>query len=174
MYCPVALTRTARHKVLHSLRTNLGLVSEALGRKPSAALISTSVWPGDQGLLHGRRDTITGIVCCRLRSRRWRADPVRCVSGRFFLIFSWMIFWGISALASGLGKWVAASGELKALGYKPPSSKLWIRLQKLLSRADTALPTNSLTERAEIPASVTEHTTRELEARARVTPLERQ
>jgi hypothetical protein len=81
-----------------------------------------------------------------------------------------MVFWGIGALAGGLGKWVAASGEMKALGYTPPSSKLWARVQKLVSSASTSeeakRSTNTLAERIEIPVSVTEHTTRELEERA--------
>jgi ribosomal protein S25 len=89
-----------------------------------------------------------------------------------------MVFWGIAALAGGLGKWVGASGEMKALGYTPPSSKLWTRVQKLVSSASTReeakLSTNTLAERVEIPVSVTENTTRELEARGRVTPVERQ
>jgi hypothetical protein len=67
---------------------------------------------------------------------------------------------------------------MKALGYTPPSSKLWTRVQKLLSSSSTSeeakRSTNMLAERVEIPVSVTEHTTRELEARGRNTPVERQ
>jgi hypothetical protein len=152
------------------------LVSEALGRKPAgSAQIDERVAKVIKDYYHGRRDTITGIV---LLPAAVKAIMLLIVFGMSpvasFFIFSWMIFWGMASLASGLGKWIAASGELKALGYQPPSSRLWIRLQKLLSRADTALPTNSLIEPLEIPASVTEHTTRELEGRGRVTPVERQ
>jgi hypothetical protein len=128
---------------------------------------------------HGRRDTITGLVLL--------PAPVKAVAllillglppvASFFIV-SWMVFWGIAALAGGLGKWVGASGEMKALGYTPPSSKLWTRVQKLVSSASTReeakLSTNTLAERVEIPVSVTENTTRELEARGRVTPVERQ
>lgn len=177
MYCPqCAHENQPDIKFCTRCGTNLGLVSEALGRKPAgSAHIDERVAKVIKDYYHGRRDTITGIVLLPSAVKAiallilFDMPPV----GAFF-IFSWMIFWGISALASGLGKWVAASGELKALGYQPPSSKLWLRLQKLLSREDTPQPINSLTERVEIPVSVTEHTTRELEARGRITPVERQ
>jgi hypothetical protein len=123
---------------------------------------------------HGRRDTITGLV---LLPAAVKAISLLIMLGlppvAAFFIVSWMVFWGIGALAGGLGKWVAASGELKALGFTPPSSKLWLSIQKLLSNR-APRPTNSLSERAEIAVSVTEHTTRELEARSRVTPMEHQ
>jgi hypothetical protein len=127
---------------------------------------------------HGRRDTITGLV---LLPAAVKAVALLILLGlppvASFFIVSWMVFWGIGALASGLGKWIAASGEMKALGYTPPSSKLWTRAQKLLSSAsrseEAKRSTNMLAKRVEIPVSVTEHTTRELEARSHATPIER-
>lgn len=177
MYCPhCAHENQADIKFCTRCGTNLGLVSEALGRKPAgSAHIDERVAKVIKDYYHGRRDTITGLV---LLPAAVKAIALLILFGlppvASFFIVSWMMFWGIASLASGLGKWVAASGELKALGYQPPSSKLWLRLQKLLSREDTPQPINSLTERVEIPVSVTEHTTRELEARGRITPVERQ
>lgn len=177
MYCPsCAHENQADTKFCTRCGTNLGLVSEALGRNPGGMRhIDERVAKVIKDYYHGRRDTITGIV---LLPAAVKAILLLVMFGlppvASFFIFSWMIFWGISALASGLGKWVAASGELKALGYQPPSSKLWLQVQKLLSRGQSAQPTNSLAERVEIPTSVTEHTTRELEARRRAAPMERQ
>ena len=177
MYCPgCAHENQADTKFCTRCGTNLGLVSEALGRKTGGSPhIDERVAKVIKDYYHGRRDTITGIV---LLPAAVKAIMLLILFGlspvASFFIFSWMIFWGISVLASGLGKWVAASGELKALGYQPPSSKLWLRVQKLLSRGETARPTNSLAERVEIPISVTEHTTRELEGRGRAAPMERQ
>lgn len=177
MYCPTCAHENQPDiKFCTRCGTNLGFVSEALSRKPAgSAHIDERVAKVIKDYYHGRRDTITGLV---LLPAAVKAMALLIVLGLppvgSFFIVSWMIFWGIAALASGLGKWVAASGELKALGYTPPASKLWIRLQKLLSRGDASRPTNSLAERVEIPVSVTEHTTRELEARGQVTPMERQ
>ena len=177
MYCPqCAHENQADIKFCTRCGTNLGLVSEALGRKlAGGAHIDERVAKVIKDYYHGRRDTITGLV---LLPAAVKAIALLILFGlppvASFFIVSWMMFWGIASLASGLGKWVAASGELKALGYQPTSSKLWLRLQKFLSRGDSPLPTDSLTERVEIPVSVTEHTTRELEARGRVTPIERQ
>ena len=177
MYCPnCAHENQPDIKFCTRCGTNLGLVSEALSRKPAgSAHIDERTAKVIKDYYHGRRDTITGMVLLPAAAKAmallimFDISPVAA-----FFIVSWMIFWGIASLASGLGKWVAASGELKALGYTPPASKLWTRLQKLLSRGDAALPTNSLAERVEIPVSVTEHTTRELEARRGVIPIERQ
>ncbi len=178
MYCPgCAHENQPDIKFCTRCGTNLGLVSEALGSKlvGSNRVIDERLAEVIKDYYHGRKDTITGLV---LLPAAVKAVSLLIAFGlppvASFFIVSWMVFWGIGALAAGLGKWIAASGELKALGYTPPSSKLWMRAQRLLSRRDTPRPTNPLSERAEIPVSVTEHTTRELEARGRVTPIERQ
>jgi hypothetical protein len=178
MYCPgCAHENPPDIKFCTRCGTNLGVVYEALGSKfvGSNKVIDERLAEVIKDYYHGRRDTITGVV---LLPSAVKAVSLLILVGfspvASFFIVSWMVFWGIAALASGLGKWIAASGELKALGYTLPSSKLWMRVQKLLSSQETPRPTNPLSERAEIPVSVTEHTTRELEARGRVTPIERQ
>lgn len=177
MYCPqCAHENQPDIKFCTRCGTNLGIVSEALGRKPAgSAHIDERVAKVIKDYYHGRRDTITGLVLLPAAIKAMALlillglPPV----GSFFIV-SWLLFWGIAALAGGLGKWVAAGGELRALGHDPPKSKLWMRVQSLLSRGEPARPTNSLIEEAEAPASVTEHTTRELEARGRIKPMERQ
>lgn len=185
MYCPgCAHENPPDIKFCTRCGTNLGVVSEALGSKlvGSNRVIDERVVEVIKDYYQGRRDTITGVV---LLPAAVKAVSLLIMLGlppvASFFIVSWMVFWGIAALAGGLGKWIAASGELKALGYTPPSSKRserykreWMRVQKLLLNQDTPRPTNRLSERTEIPVSVTEHTTRELEARRKVTPIERQ
>lgn len=176
MYCP-----NCAHENKPDIRfctrcgTNLAAVSEALGSKAagSHSVIDERLAKVIKDYYHGRRDTITGLV---LLPAAVKAIALLVMLGLHpvasFFIVSWMVFWGIAALAGGLGKWIAAGGEMKALGYTPPSSKLWIRAQKLLSTRGAPRPTNDLSDRVEIPVSVTEHTTRELEARG-ITPIER-
>jgi len=178
MYCPnCAHENQPDIKFCTRCGTNLAVVSEALGSKLAVnnAFIDERLAKVIKDYYHGRRDTITGLV---LLPAAVKAIALLIMLGlnpvASFFIVSWMVFWGISALAGGLGKWIAAGGEMKALGYTPPSSKLWLRMQNLLSNRGTPRPTNNLSERAEIPVSVTEHTTRELEARGRITPIEPQ
>jgi len=181
VYCPnCAHENQPEIKFCTRCGTNLAVVSEALSENVARnPLIDERLAEVIKDYYHGRRDTITGLV---LLPAAVKAVALLMLLGlppvASFFIVSWMVFWGIAALAGGLGKWVAASGEMKALGYTPPSSKLWMRAQKLLSSAsrseEAKRSTNMLAERVEIPVSVTEHTTRELEANGRVTPMERQ
>ena len=181
MYCPnCAHENQPEIKFCTRCGTNLAVVSEALSENVAGkVVIDERLAEVIKDYYHGRRDTITGLV---LLPAAVKAVSLLILLGlppvASFFIVSWMVFWGIAALAGGLGKWVAASGEMKALGYTPPTSKLWTRVQKLLSSSSTSKEakrsTNMLAERVEIPVSVTEHTTRELEARRRVTPTERQ
>jgi len=182
VYCPnCAHENHADTKFCTRCGTNLAVVSEALGGKPveSNKVIDERLAEVIKDYYHGRRDTITGLV---LLPAAVKAVTLLIFLGlppvASFFIVSLMVFRGIVALAGGLGKWIAASGEMKALGYTPPSSKLWMSAQKLLSSASTSedgkRSTNKLAERIETPASVTEHTTRELEARGRATPTAHQ
>jgi zinc-ribbon domain len=180
MYCP-----KCAHENQPDIRfctrcgTNLAVVSEALGSKLANknAVIDERLAKVIKDYYHGRRDTITGLVLLPVAVKAIFLLSIIGLSPiASFFILSWMVFWGIAALAGGLGKWIAASGELKALGFTPPSSKLWMRTQKLLSSASTkeeSRSTNELAER-QIPLSVTEHTTRELEARGRIAPTAKQ
>ena len=177
MYCPNCAHENQRDiKFCTRCGTNLAVVSEALGRKPAGSSkgIDERLPKVIKDYYRGRRDTITGMVLLPAAVKAifllqmFGLSPIAS-----FFILSWMVFWGIAALAGGLGKWIAASGEMKALGYTPPSSKLWLRAQKLLSSTSTeedARSTNELAERIEAPSSITEHTTRELEARGRIAP----
>lgn len=178
MYCPsCAHENQPDIKFCTRCGTNLAVVSEALSSTPAVRnkVIDERLAEVIKDYYHGRRDTITGLV---LLPAAVKAVALLIVLGlppvASFFIVSWMVFWGIAALAAGLGKWIAAGGEMKALGYTPPSSKLWMRAQKLLSsastREDAKRSTNMLAEPIDIPASVTEHTTRELQASGRVTP----
>ncbi|MEK6301325.1 MAG: zinc ribbon domain-containing protein [Acidobacteriota bacterium] len=180
MYCPnCAHENQPDIKFCTRCGTNLAAVSEALSGKASGSpVIDQRLTKVIKDYYRGRRDTITGLVLIPAAVKAvFLLNMFGLPMVGSFFVVSWIFFWGIAALASGLGKWVAAGGEMKALGYTPPSSKLWMRAQKLLSSASTSedakRSTNKLAERIEIPASVTEHTTRELEARGGATPMER-
>lgn len=169
MYCPnCAHENQPDIKFCTRCGTNVAVVSEALTKAGSSNVIDERLAEVIKDYYHGRRDTITGLV---LLPAAVKAVSLLILLGlppvASFFIVSWMVFWGIAALAGGLGKWVAASGEMKALGYTPPSSKLWMRAQRLMTSSptgsDVPSSTNSPIERPEIPVSVTEHTTRELE-----------
>jgi hypothetical protein len=178
VYCPTCAHENQPDiKFCTRCGTNLAVISEALSTNFAGGnkLIDERLAKVIKDYYRGRRDTITGVV---LLPAAVKAIFLLIMLGlppvASFFVVSWMVFWGIAALAGGLGKWVAASGEMKALGYAPPAGKLWTRAQKLLSRGETAQPTNNLSDRVVDPASVTEHTTRELEARGRVTPTTHQ
>jgi len=158
--------------------TNLSVVSDALGGKGGG----TNVQIDERGAklikdyYKGRRDTITGMVLipagvkAMLLLILFGLPPIAS-----FFIVSWLFFWGIAALAGGLGKWIASSGEMRALGYEVPKSRLWGRAHKLLAPSSTDASAGSATDYStgpvlppiSRPASVTEQTTRTLEERAR-------
>ena len=171
MYCPgCGADNNAETKFCTRCGTNLGAVSEALS--PGAG---SGVQLDDRMLkiikeyYKGRRDTITGLVLIPAAVKLMallvllHVGPIAA-----FFIVSWMIFWGIAALAGGLGKWIGDSGEMKALGHEMPKSKLLVRAENLLRRgssADNNYSTGPVSAPISLPVSVTEHTTRTLEER---------
>jgi hypothetical protein len=108
----------------------------------------------------GRRDAITGAV---LIPAGVLIMGIMATAGlppiAAFFIICWMFFWGVSALADGLGKWIGSSGEMKSLGLMaqrvaPPQ----------ISQGQPPV-TGYSTGPIEYPGSVTEQTTRQLEQR---------
>jgi hypothetical protein len=175
MYCPgCGSSNQAEVKFCTRCGTNLGVVSDALSGKVGSATVQLDERRAKliKDYYKGRRDAITGAVLlpagvkAMLLLILFGLPPI----GSFFIV-SWIYFWGIAALAGGLGKWFASSGEMRALGYEVPKSRLWGRAQKMLapSAADHSAEsgvdysTGPVSSPISIPASVTEQTTRTLE-----------
>jgi hypothetical protein len=148
-------------------------VSDALSGKTTAALQPNErITRLIKENYKGRRDTITGIVLLPSAAKLMALLILFGLPAiASFFIVSWMMIWGISALAVGLGKWVSSSGEMRALGYQPPKSRLWSRAEKKLGltpespKALASGPSDSPPPAASFlsPGSATEQTTRTLE-----------
>lgn len=168
MYCPSCGSNNHPEiKFCTRCGTNLGVVSEALTGKLSGKT------GGDARMAKlmkdyysGRRDTITGAglipAGLLVLAIMWASgmNPI----GAFFII-CWMFFWGASALAGGPGKWIASSGELKSLGYGSQSQIQGAPFPQAGLLNQTHAPSGYSTGPVDSPASVTEHTTRQLDER---------
>lgn len=169
MYCPsCGSNNLADIKFCTRCGTNLGVVSEALTGKLSN---KTGVEDRRAKLLkdyyRGRRDAITGAVLipAGLMILALMVAAGLKPIGAFFII-CWMFFWGSSALAGGLGKWIASKGELKSLGYGSQSQFQDAPLQQFGSASQAQLPLPDYsTGPVGYPGSVTEQTTRQLDDR---------
>jgi hypothetical protein len=115
----------------------------------------------------GRRDAITGAVLIPaglMIMALMVAAGLKPIAA--FFIICWMFFWGASALAGGLGKWVASKGELQSLGYSSQSQFQDAPFPQVESPSQAQLPPPDYsTGPVGYPGSVTEQTTRQLDER---------
>src|SRR5262249_28349031 len=177
MYCPsCGVDNHSEVKFCTRCGTNLGIVTEALATGHSRSpQTDDRIRELLKDFYTGRRETITGIVLIPAAVKSMALLTMMGMpSIASFFILCWMLFWGIGALGTGIGKWVAAGGELKALGYERPSSPLWLAVKRRLpglARPNTApmqaITTNSLAQSAQEQTSVTENTTRQLDEQHR-------
>ena len=178
MYCPSCGSNNhAEMKFCKHCGTNLGVVSEALtGKIPGKTGADDRMAKLMRDYYRGRRDTITGAVLIPaglLTMAIMMAAGMNPI-GAFFII-CWMFFWGASALAGGLGKWIAASGEMKSLGYGSQSQIQGSAVPLLRPTTQGELPSAGFsTAPVGYPGSVTEQTTRQLDERGSVQPSERE
>jgi len=176
MYCPsCGVNNQAEVKICTRCGTNLGAVTEALTGK-----VKAKSDPEDRQVkvmrdyYRGRRDAITGatLIPAALLIMTIMAAAGMKPIGAFFIV-CWMFFWGAGALAAGLGRWIAASSEMKAFGYGPWSQFQGAQVPHPLAAAQAELPPPDYsTGPVGFPGSVTEQTTRQLDQRGYV-PLER-
>jgi hypothetical protein len=177
MYCPSCGSNNQPEiKFCTRCGTNLGVVSEALTGKIAGKIDADDRMAKlVRDYYRGRRDTITGgvlIPAGLLIMALMVASGMNAI-GAFFIVF-WMFIWGAAALASGLGKWIASSGELKSLGYGSQSQIQGAPSQQGASALRHELPPSGYsTGPVDSPGSVTEHTTRQLEERGYAHPVER-
>ena len=180
MYCPnCGSNNAADMKFCTRCGTNIGAVSEALTVSTSSgAQLDDRILKIIKENYKGRRDTITGLV---LLPASMKLIAMLVLLGvkpiAAFFIVSWMIFWGIAALAGGLGKWIGAAGEMKALGHEMPKNRLLVSAGKLLRGAAASAEdkystgpvspqiSTPISTPISAPVSVTEQTTRTLEER---------
>jgi hypothetical protein len=82
-----------------------------------------------------------------------------------FFIICWMFFWGIPALADGLGKWLASASEMKALEQLRSQGLLNAPREQITAGpvAEISSVPRYSTDPINVPGSVTENTTRHLE-----------
>jgi hypothetical protein len=169
MYCPSCGSNNQPEiKFCTRCGTNLGVVSEALtGKIAGKTGAEDRMVTLMRDYYSGRRDTVTGAVMIPagllVMAILWASgmNPI----GAFFIV-CWMFFWGASALAGGLGKWIASSGELKSLGYGSQSQFQGALPQQGAPLAQADLPPSGYsTGPVGYPGSVTEQTTRQLDER---------
>lgn len=168
MYCPsCGSNNQAELKFCTRCGTNLGVVSEALtGKLVGQAGVDDHVAKLMRDYYRGRRDTITGGVLIPagiLIMSIMVASGMNAI-GAFFIVF-WMFIWGATALASGLGKWIASSAEMKSLGIGSQSQFQGAPVQPLIEPPATQRePPGFSTGPVDFP-SVTEQTTQQLNER---------
>ena len=178
MYCPSCGSNNLPDiKFCTRCGTNLGVVSEALtGKITGKPGADDRVAKLLRDYYRGRRDSITGAVLIPaglLVMAIMMAAGLKPI-GAFFIV-CWMFFWGASALAGGLGKWLASQAELKALGYSAQSQfQLTSPQQGVPIPLRESQPSVYSTGPVDSPASVTEHTTRQLDERGFAQPPERE
>lgn len=163
MYCPnCASQNQADVRFCTRCGTNLGVVSDALSGKPAgSSAIDERMLKVIKDYSKGRRETTTGamLIPAGLLIMALLISLGVAPVGSFFIV-CWMFFWGASALADGLGKWIGASGEMKALKeIVGPNAQARAAQQQFGAYS----PPNYLAAPGEYPGSVTDQTTRQLE-----------
>lgn len=165
MYCPnCGWNNQQGVKFCTRCGTNLGAVSDALtGKLGEASQIDERMIKLLKDYNKGRRDAVTGAV---LIPAGGVIMTILILAGlspvASFFIICWMFFWGIAALADGLGKYMAAGSEMKALNQIRSQGALNASREQLALMDETPTPRYA-TDPINTPASVTEQTTRHLE-----------
>jgi len=181
MYCPnCGSDNQAEIKFCTRCGTNLGVVSDALTGKltgPSKidqkleqkmVRLLKNYYSGRRGVMIGGGMLLAGLIIQAIILAFGFPEKLQ----GFAVLTAAPIIYGFISLFIGIARWNRASSELKALGHVFP--------QTSPMRGTTALPEEPKrvgsysTDPIDAPASITEHTTRQLDARARVEPGERQ
>ncbi|HXG67962.1 MAG TPA: zinc ribbon domain-containing protein [Blastocatellia bacterium] len=179
MYCPTCgSTNNEELKFCTRCGTNLAAVTAALAGKLDDDARFAEAKKLIKDYYKGRRDTITGLVLlpgALLLMALLTALGMKPMVA--FWVLCWMFFWGVCAIADGLGKWIASKNTMRMLGYQAPSALAGPaqgRLQPQSAVHVTAPQGEYSTDPISFPGSVTEHTTRQLEERAPLPPRENQ
>lgn len=178
MYCPnCGSDNQAEIKFCTRCGTNLGVVSDALTGKltgPSKidermVRLLKNYYRGRRSVTIGGSMLLAGLIVQGIILAFGFSEKL--IGFAAALTFAPIIY-GFISLFIGIARWNRAGSELKALGH--------VVGQTALSRETTALTGTTGTKEAystdaiSPPASVTEQTTRHLEAQARIEPREPQ
>lgn len=166
MYCPSCGSNNQDGiKFCTRCGTNLAIVTNALAGRLSSSTIDERIMKLLKEYNKGRRDIITGSVIIPAGLLIWTLlglTPLGFMPA--FFIICWMFFWGVPALAVGLSKMMAASGEMKQLGYDPRQGLLASSIQTN-SLPQISAESDISTGPLNFPGSATEQTTRQLNER---------
>lgn len=176
MYCPnCGSDNQAEIKFCTRCGTNLGVVSDALtGKLTGPSKIDERMVRLLKNYYRGRRSVMIGgsmlLVGLIVQGMILALGFPEKLIG-FAALGAAPIIYGFISLFIGIARWNRAGSELKALGH--------VVGQTALARGTTALVDEPnaagayTTDPIANPASVTEHTTRQLDARVRVEPGDR-
>jgi hypothetical protein len=174
MYCPnCGSNNQSGTKFCTRCGTNLGAVTDALSGKTSDGVtLDDFTVKLLKKYYTGRRDAVLGVglLAGAALLMTLLAFLGMKPMGAFWVL-CWMFFWGVIAIAEGVGKWLASNGEMKKLGRILPQAALpragQGQVEFVPNQPASAVPGKYATDPIDIPGSVTEHTTRQLDERAR-------
>lgn len=177
MYCPnCGSDNQAEIKFCTICGTNLGVVSDALtGKLTGPSKIDERMVRLLKNYYRGRRSVMIGgsMLLVGLLVQAiilFFGFPEKLIG--FAALTAAPIIYGFISLFIGIARWNRASSELKALGHVIPQTSPMRGTMALTEGPRTVGPYS--TDPIDTPASVTEHTTRQLDARARTEPGKRQ
>lgn len=180
MYCPnCGSDNQAEIKFCTRCGTNLGVVSDALTGKltgPSKidqkleqkmVRLLKNYYSGRRGVMIGGSMLLAGLIIQGIILAF--GFPEKLIG--FAALTAAPIIYGFISLFIGIARWNRASSELKAIGHViPPQTSPMRGTTALADEPRTVGPYS--TDPIDAPASVTEHTTRQLDARVRAEPEE--
>ena len=174
MYCPnCGSDNQAEIKFCTRCGTNLGVVSDALtGKLSSASRIDQkndermvrllkNYYRGRRSMTIGGGMLLVGLIIQVIILALGFPDKLI----GFAALSAAPIIYGFISLFIGIARWNRASSELRALGHVIPQTSPMRGTTALSEAAETIGPYS--TDPIDSPASVTEHTTRQLDTRAR-------
>lgn len=180
MYCPsCGSSNQDGIKFCTRCGTNLGIVTDALTGNIGSTTIGDRVMKLLKSYNKGRGEIITGAILIPIGLLLWTALGLTKLGFMpAFFIICWLFFWGVPSLAVGLSRMLAASSEMKALGYDPRKGLVAGTSQRQsippASHEDTASDTKSFsTGPLSFPGSATEQTTRQLENKIYQPPVKK-
>ena len=173
MYCPhCGSENQAETRFCTRCGTDLGVVADALsGKLSGSSKIDQRMVRLLKNYYRGRRGMMIGgptVVACIIFLTIIFAVGFHDTLLPFALFALIPLIYGIISLFIGIARWNSAGSELKAMGHvvSQPAAP-----RSELSDAPKMVDAYS-TDAIATPASVTEHTTRQLDARVRAKPQE--
>lgn len=177
MFCPnCAHENPAEIKFCTRCGTNLAAVSEALAGKPAGPVevddrmvkLLTKYYDGRRSTAVGGVSlTIGTLMVILLMAARLNWDNVPLPALLLIGVSACALVYGAIAVIAGVAEWIQSSSEMNALGYSAPSKQIAninrLHLGTPSAEQLTRPQAEYATDPISYPASVTEHTTRQLD-----------